>query len=305
MPHTTRREFIIGSAAAAAALMLGEFPGLKKKKILLSFSTLGCPDWSLGEVVEFAAKHGFSGLEFRGLKREIDLPKCPEFSTEAAREASRALLQKNKLRFINLGSSATLHFPEGQERDKHLADGKRYIDLAAQLGCPYIRVFPNNFPKGQEKSKTMELIAKGLVELGDYARPRNVMVLMETHGEVVWSADLAEIMRSAAHSHVGLVWDPCNMWVVTKESPADMYSRLKPYIHHTHIKDGNIVNGKIDYKLLGQGEVPVFEAIDLLRAGGYRGYYSFEWEKLWHPELADPEIAFADYSKAMKKKYRA
>jgi hypothetical protein len=34
--------------------------------------------------------------------------------------------------------------------------------------------------------------------------------------------------------------------------------------------------------------------------GGYKGYYSFEWEKLWHPEIADPEIALADYSKVMK-----
>ena len=56
-----------------------------------------------------------------------------------------------------------------------------------------------------------------------------------------------------------------------------------------------MTDGKIHYVLLGQGEVPIFAAIDVLQNGGYKGYYSFEWEKLWHPEIADPEIALADY----------
>jgi len=32
---------------------------------------------------------------------------------------------------------------------------------------------------------------------------------------------------------------------------------------------------------------------------GYRGYYSFEWEKVWHPDIDEPEIAIADYAKVM------
>ena len=64
-----------------------------------------------------------------------------------------------------------------------------------------------------------------------------------------------------------------------------------------------LVNGEAHYVLLGQGEVPIFSAIDVLRNGGYKGYYSFEWEKLWHPELLGPEIALADYPKAMRKHF--
>ena len=61
-----------------------------------------------------------------------------------------------------------------------------------------------------------------------------------------------------------------------------------------------MVDGKIQYVFLGQGEVPIFEAIDALSKGGYKGYYSFEWEKLWHPEIAEPELAIADYAKVMR-----
>ncbi len=55
---------------------------------------------------------------------------------------------------------------------------------------------------------------------------------------------------------------------------------------------------------LGQGEVPIFEAIDALAKDNYKGYYGFEWEKLWHPEIAEPEFALADYARAMKQHFK-
>jgi hypothetical protein len=63
------------------------------------------------------------------------------------------------------------------------------------------------------------------------------------------------------------------------------------------------VNDTITYARLAQGDVPIFEAIDALSKGGYKGYYSFEWEKLWHPELEAPELAIADYAAEMKKHF--
>jgi len=32
-----------------------------------------------------------------------------------------------------------------------------------------------------------------------------------------------------------------------------------------------------------------------LREAGYTGYVSVEWEKKWHPEIADPEIALPQH----------
>lgn len=303
MQSSTRRQFLQTSAVLTAAALLGSSFSTKKYNPLLSFSTLGCPDWTFGQIIDFAVKHGFKGLEIRGLLRQIDLTKAEAFATAEKRSATMAIMKAKGLVFVNLGSSATLHFADGAERKKNLDDGRKFIDLAQQINCPFIRVYPNNFPKDQEKQQTMDLIAKGLLELGDYAKDRDVKVLMETHGEVVKTEDLASIMKAASHSHVGLVWDPCNMWTVTKESPTEMYKQLKKYIHHTHIKDAKLVDGKPQYVLLGQGEVPIFEAIDVLAKDNYKGYFSFEWEKLWHPELLEPEIAFADYPLAMKKHF--
>jgi sugar phosphate isomerase/epimerase len=123
---------------------------------------------------------------------------------------------------------------------------------------------------------------------------------MESHGDLVKTDDLKKIMQEAEHPNTGMIWDIVNMWSITKEPPAQAYEQLKKYIRHNYIKDLKVINGTERYTLLGKRESPIFEAIDILRKGKYKGFYSFEWEKLWHPEIEEPEVALADYAKVMK-----
>jgi sugar phosphate isomerase/epimerase len=297
------RKRFIGSVPFLAIL-----PGIigstrKEDFYKLSFSTLGCPDWSFDKIVDFAKEHSYTGIEVRGILREMDLTRVPEFSSANAIATSLKKMKDRGLVFVDLGSSAAMHLPKGEERTKNLDEGKRFIDLAAKLSCPFIRVFPNQLPKDRDRQETLNLIIEGLRELGEYASKANVTVLLESHGELIYKKDLLMVMEGAAHSHVGLVWDICNMWTVTKEPPEGVYAVLKPYIRHTHIKDLKIIDGKEEYVLLGTGIVPIFHAIDLLYKNDFPGYYSFEWEKLWHPEILDPQIALADYPVAMKKNF--
>ena len=294
-----RRKFLKTTTLLMAAPFVPSLFDAKKDKPLLSFSTLGCPDWNFQRITDFAMEHNYNGIELRGLLREMDLTKCPEFNTSQSIAATLSVMKDKNVGVVDLGSSTNLHIADNTERKKNLDEAKRFIDLAEKLFCPYIRVFPNNFPKDKDKNETMDLMIKGLLELSDYAKGSSVKVLIETHGDLVWTADIQKVMDSAFNEHTGLVWDVTNMWSATKEPPADVYQKLKKYIRHTHIKDMKMIDGTIHYVLLGQGEVPIFTAIDSLENGGYKGYYSFEWEKLWHPEIADSEIALADYPKTM------
>jgi len=285
-----------------AALLNDPF-NFKGKELKLAFSTLGCPDWSLSQIVDFAKSHGYTGLELRGIRRQMDLLKCGEFSTEIKRKETMALMKDKDIRFVDLGSSANLHLLDAAESKKNLDEAKSFIDLAKAINCPYVRVFPNKIPR-EQKEATIETIAQRLHILGDYAKDKNVFVLMETHGDAVWSDDILKIMQLADHDNTGLVWDVCNMWTITKESPAEVYKKLNKFIRHTHIKDAKLANNEVHYVLLGKGEVPIFEALDLLRKSEYDGYYSFEWEKMWHPEIDAPEVALADFPKVMKKHFK-
>lgn len=300
---TISRKHFIGSVPFLA--FLPKITSSLKKNDLykLSFSTLGCPDWSFDKIINFAKANNYTGIEVRGIMREMDLTKVAEFSNPGAVVVTMKKMQDHGLVFVDLGSSCALHFSKGEERNKNLDEGKRFINLASQLNCPYIRVFPNQLPKDRDRQESLNLIIEGLQELGNYANGTGVTVLLESHGELIYKKDLLDVMNRAATPNVGLVWDVCNMWIATKEPPDEVYALLKPYIRHTHIKDLKTVNDKEEYVLLGTGIVPIFQAIDLLYKNKYPGYYSFEWEKLWHPEILDPKIALADYPVAMRKHF--
>ncbi len=301
MKLISRKKFLL------SGLSLVTLPSLlsikKETSLKLSFSTLGCPDWSFDKIIDFARDNQYSGIEVRGILRQMELPLVPEFSNTETISTTMKKMNDRGLKFVDLGSSCALHFPKGEERTKNLDEGKRFIDLAAKLNCPYIRVFPNQIPKDRDRQETLNLIIDGLKELAAYASNTNVTVLLESHGELIYKKDLLVVMEGAASPHVGLVWDVCNMWIATKETPEEVYASLKPFIRHTHIKDLKIENSKEEYVLLGTGIVPIFQAIDLLYKNNYPGYYSFEWEKLWHPEIPDPQIALTDYPLAIKKHF--
>ncbi|AQG79830.1 sugar phosphate isomerase/epimerase family protein [Spirosoma montaniterrae] len=299
MPN--RRTFLTTTAKATALALSARFSTVPPAKPLLSFSTLGCPRWSLDQILACASTNGYKGLELRGLQGELDLPKCPEFSTPERIKATRRIVEDKGVRIINLGTSTQLHHADATKRREQLDHAKRFIDLAAQLNCPYVRVFPNDLPANQDRQQTIDLIIGGLVDLGTFVGNGPVSILLESHGKVIESALLNQIMTSANRSNVGLIWDVVNMWSVTKEPPIEVYRVLKPHIRHVHLKDAKLTGDKLQYTLLGEGEAPLAEAIGALTKGGYSGYYSFEWEKLWHPELPDPEIAMPHFAKTVQR----
>ncbi|PWT75240.1 MAG: xylose isomerase [Bacteroidetes bacterium] len=304
MSSISRRSFLKHSSIAiTGAAYSKHFFSMNKTTPRLSFSTLGCPTWNFSKVVDFAAANGYQGIELRGIAGELDLTKCAEFSAGEIQNTLKKMEDK-QLRFVDLGSSAELHHMDAAKRKFNLDAAKKFIDLAEKINCPFIRVFPNSLPKDQDRDATLNLVSQGLHELAEYAKDSKVSVLLESHGELTHTNDLIRVMQNAEHPHAGMIWDVCNMWTVTKEPPSAVYNQLNKYIRHTHIKDLKLVNGEIHYVLLGQGESPIGEALRLLYDSNYSGYYSFEWEKLWHPEILEPEIALADYPKAVKKYFQ-
>lgn len=298
MKLLNRRAFLI--LAVAGMVFANSAMAQKKYKPHLSFSTLGCPKWSFTQIVNNAVEYGYDGIEIRGIQKDMDITKCPEFNSNESIAASLKILKDKHLKLICLGASANMHYANPEKRKANLDEAKSLIDLAHKLNCPYIRVFPDIFPKDQERSATIELIISGLKELSEYAKDKKVSVLMETHGDVVKADDLLYIMKSVGRPNVGLIWDVQNMWSVTKEPVAVVYQKLKKYIKHTHFRDAKVENGVEQSVLLGKGEVPLKEAARLLEKDNYQGFYSFEWEKRWMPKVEDPEIAFPQYAKEIK-----
>jgi sugar phosphate isomerase/epimerase len=279
---------MIVAALPAIARAAGE-------RLPIGFSTLGCPSWTWLQILDFAQQNGFAAVELRGLQGTMDLPSRPEFA-DALMEQSKKEIASRGMRISCVSSSASLH-ETGPQHEQQLADARRFIDLAARLDAPYVRVFGNKLI--EPRAAAIEHVAASLRELGEYSGPKKVTVLLESHGDFTTSALLREILEKAASPHVGLLWDAHNTFVDGKEDPAITVSQLAKYIRHTHLKDSRREAGQDHYVLTGQGEVPVKRQVELLSQAGYSGYYSFEWEKVWHPEIAAPEVAIADFARVV------
>ena len=292
---TTRRKFLQSAAAALAAPYAGVLP--RGERPPLGFSTLGCPAWTWTQIVSFAQAHDYVAIELRGLQTNMDLTLAPEFSREGGRlDLTTQQLRERGLRVSCLGASAHMHEQDPTKRAAQLDEARRFIDLAEALRAPYVRVFGNNYVSGVPRQAMLAHIARGLRELGDYARPKGVTVVMESHGDFTDSPTLLEILQQADSPAVALLWDAHHTFVSGKEAPEDTVRQVGRYIRHTHLKDSVAAGTDRRYVLTGTGEVPVRRQIEALVRMGYRGVYSFEWEKRWHPEIAEPEVAIAQFA---------
>lgn len=302
--RTTRREFtktLTGALMAASLAPAGE-----PSRLPIAFSTLGCPSWDLQKILSFADQHGFAAIEFRGLQGNLDLPSHEAFSPDHVAQTKHEILSHG-LRVACVSSSASLHESDPEKRSKILSDARRFIDLASTLDAPYVRVFGDSPDSGHPIVPSDDLkarVAAGLHELGEYAGPRKVTVIIESHDDFTASATLADVLHRADSKSVALLWDAHHTFAESNEDPKFTVGQLGPWIRHTHLKDSAGKGGDRKYVLTGRGNVPIKEQIAALRSIGYKGFYCFEWEKVWHPDLEDPEVAFADYARVVADYFR-
>jgi sugar phosphate isomerase/epimerase len=292
----TRRSFLI---AGAVTLSMG--PARARQagtRYPIAFSTLGCPKWSWRTILDTAVRDGYAAVELRGLEGNMDLPGLPRFSA-ASVPTVLADLDALSLRIASVDSSVMLHSPDAGERAKAMEDGRRFIDLGHRLRSPYMRVFGDKLVPGEDRSVTISRVGDGLRSLGAYARGSGVTVLIESHGDFTDSASLRSILERSGDG-TALLWDAHHTVVSAKEAPADTFRQLGRFVRHTHLKDSRPSGDDVQYVLTGSGSVPVRDTVRVLAHGGYRGYYCLEWEKAWHPELEEPEIAFPHYARVMR-----
>ena len=299
---STRRQFV--QTLTAAAMSQAFIPSLFAKsgsRIPLAFSTLGCPAWDWKRILGFAHSHGFAAIELRGLQGNMDLPANPIFAPDRI-AGTKKEIQSAKLHIACVSSSANLYMEEPDKRAKELADARKFIDLASTLGAPYVRVFggkaqSDNAPVPDDATKAR--VASALRELGEYAGPHNVTVIIESHDHFTSSATLSDVLRAANSEHVALLWDAHHTFAASNEDPEFTVKQLGQWIRHTHLKDSVGTGEDRKYVLTGTGNVPIARQIKALQSINYKGFYCFEWEKVWHPDILDPEVAIPDFARVV------
>jgi sugar phosphate isomerase/epimerase len=265
----------------------------------LAFATLGCPDWDLAEVIAGARKYGYAGVELRALRGSLDLPGCDELVAKRI-ATTREYLKREGVEICCVDTSCAFHSIDASDRAAQVNIALVHAELAARLGAPLIRVFPDTIQPGGEREQTRDWIAACLHQIAEQM-PVDVDVALETHGDFARAEATVEIVELANHPKVKLIWDVANS-VATGDTIESAAEIVQPHLAHIHLRDAKPVSGSKHWLpvLAGCGRVSFTEALGAIEKLNYNGFISFEWEKYWHQEIEEPDIAFPDFINAIR-----
>ena len=291
---TSRREFLNRVVATSAAAVAGtaagrsawaadpvkrEVSGSKYKFTLSGYSyrklLMGDnPECTLDDFVRDCARFGLEGTE----------PTSYYFPQPVTNEY---LCQLKALAFrLGLSMSSTavgnkFALPPGEARDQQIADVKKWIDHAAVLGAPVIRIFSGRLGKNQTEDEAIRLAVEAIEECCDYAGQQGIMLGLENHGGLTSTADgMLKIIHAVKSPWFGAWMDSGNF------REGDVYGELEkiaPYTIHVQVK---VVTASPD-----GGSVPSdFPRLArILDKVGYRGWICLEYEEDEDPRVACPK----------------
>lgn len=261
----------------------------------ISFSTLACPELSWNEICSMAKDFGFRGIELRGFGRDI-FSKNQPFS-ESHTEASAEKLCSLGLEIPCITSGACLKFRD--RFDEIYLEVQSYARLAQKIGASYVRVLADLLPKPDGEVDDF-YIAETLKKLVPIAEEYNITLVVETNGVYCNTKRLAGVIESVNSRKVGVLWDMHHPYRYAGETPEETVANIGEYIKYVHAKDSIIdKDGRVNYCMMGSGDIPVTDMVESLISIGYDGYISLEWLRKWTPELSEAGIAVPQFSQYM------
>jgi sugar phosphate isomerase/epimerase len=267
----------------------------------LCFSTLGCHTWDWIKILDHAKTWGYAGIELRFVSGTKDFFKLPEFAPENL-AARRKEVEERGLKVSCIGSSMCLV----KSDEANFADGKLCTDIAAAFNAPYVRVFggKSSLCPDVKPEALVDRAAENFVKLGEYGRALGVVPVIETHDDFISCKKVALLLEKAfkisKNANIGVLWDAHHPFRVEGETLEATWNALGAHIRHVHVKDSKKTADSFEYCLCGQGDVPVKETLDLLKAKKWSGWVSVEWEAAWRPKIEPGEIALPQYQKVLK-----
>jgi sugar phosphate isomerase/epimerase len=262
-----------------------------------AFSTLAFPDATLASAASLGRRWGYSGIELRLIDGELIDPSMPAADRVRVKRAVTAA----ELPVVAVDSSIRL------TDDDPGPELRRFLELASDWESPLVRVFGGALaaadPARRQQLRAAAQVLESAVPL---AERLGVGIGVETHDAFSASSVVAELLAlidpgAVDSGAVGAVWDshhPHRMG----ERPAEVYANLGARILLAQVKDARRrADGDWQLVLLGEGEVPVRQMLGLLVDGGYPHWISVEWEKRWHPEIEEPQVALPQHLELLTK----
>ncbi len=161
---------------------------------------------------------------------------------------------------------------EGPQRDAQLQLCRQWIDYAAEIGAPVIRIFAGSVPEGDTEDQALERCVAGINESLQHAAKRGVVLALENHGGITATPQqlLSIVKRVDSSPWFGVNFDSGNFH--SSDPYADL-EMIAPYAVNAQIKVMVSPNGA------GKQPADLKRIVDILKSANYRGYVVLEYEE--------------------------
>ncbi|MBI2423538.1 MAG: sugar phosphate isomerase/epimerase [Candidatus Hydrogenedentes bacterium] len=283
-----------GSATAAPPVTRTGTPYMKLSLAAYSFNSLlptrkpdaeqAAAKMRITDVVDFCAKMDLDGCELTSYY-------FPETVTQ------EYLLQLKRQTFrLGLDISGTAIGNDfgkvpGPERDEELRMTREWIDHAAFMGAPVIRIFAGHTPQGDTDANAIARCIEGIDESLGYAAQKGVALALENHGGITATPEMMlDIVKGVKDSPwFGVNFDGGNF---QSDDPYRDLAKIAPYTLNAQLKVMVTKNGVRE-------KADLDRIIGILKDAGYRGYVVLEYE-----DEEDPFVAIPRYLAELKKLIR-
>ncbi|RPI82748.1 MAG: sugar phosphate isomerase/epimerase, partial [Planctomycetaceae bacterium] len=170
--------------------------------------------------------------------------------------------------------------PAGEARDKTLAHTRKWIDYAALMGAPVIRIFAGTVPQGDSDDAAIERCAAGINEALDHAAKKGVCLALENHGGITTRPEqmLKIVGKVKESAWFGVNFDGGNF---RSEDPYADLAKIAPYAINVQLK-ADIYRNNV------REDTDFAKVIKILANAGYRGYIVLEYESAEDPKTGVP-----------------
>ncbi len=158
--------------------------------------------------------------------------------------------------------------PDSDRREAALAHVREWVQVAAQLDAPVLRVFTGRPPAdAPSREDLLQQVADCLLYCADYGGEHGVMIVLQNHNELLYTAeDTLDMLERADHPWLGLCLD---IGSLRQSDPYTEIERLAPYAVTWQVKEQVYRQGTPE-------DLDLARLARIMHKSGYRGYAPLE-----------------------------
>ena len=250
---------------AFAKRLSGTENGLKTSLNAFSFNTpLSDGTMTISDLLDFCADSGFEGVDITGYYFK-GYPQVPsdEYLFQIKRKAFRLGIE-----ISGTGVRNDFTIADKTKREQEVALVKNWIEVAAKIGSPVIRIFAGNQKnEGITGEQVTEWMLKDIQTCVDYGKQHGVIIGLQNHNDFIQTAgQVIKIIEAINSEWLGLILDTGSYRVL---NPYEEITRSVKYTVNWQIKENVFING-------AEKETDMDKLLGIIKSSGYKGYLPIE-----------------------------